>query len=630
MLDPAQFIEIKASGKLPSPGGIALKVMELCERDNVTLPEIIKVLQTDPVMVGRILKIANSAAFSRKRPAAALTIDVIMSIGIKTLRQVVLAFSLMSKPRSGEHNNFEYDLFWSHSIATGVATQLLGEAAKLAPAAEMFTLGLLSNIGQLAMATFHSPRYGELIAKTTDQFTSEIIALEDTEFGYTHWEVSAAMMFDWGVPKLFTNAVLQHSNLDDLDLSLRASKLAICLNLSTQLALLCFMPESARAAEFSKLKPFLEPLDLPNEIVESFVEKLMQDWKEWNAILEISPQTLRRTPKQASGVETAEVASNNEPAKISILIVDDDPATCLLLKKILLSLGHIVYVAHDGDEGYTQALAVKPDIVITDIMMPKRNGLEMIKSLRETELGRFLYILVLTMLDDKNKFEEAFSLGADDYISKPIDKQLLQARLLAGKRIVIEHQKLRSELEQMQGRLLDASISNLKAQEEALTDVLTGLYNRRHALNRLNQEWSISARNQQNLSVIMIDIDHFKQINDRFGHDVGDQVICMFADILRENERVADIPCRFGGEEFIVILPGTPLAGARLLAERIISSAANKKINVSNVALNMTVSIGVAEKLSIHPNMDALIKDADKALYRAKQSGRNQYVVASV
>jgi diguanylate cyclase (GGDEF)-like protein len=629
MLAPSQFVELKASGKLPSPRGVALKVMEMCERDNVTLPELIKLLQTDPAMVGRILKIANSAAFARQRPSVALTQDVLMSIGIKTLRQVVLAFSLVSSHCEEDSHLFDYNQFWSKSIATGVATQLLGEFCKVAPAAEMFTVGLLSNIGQLALTTLHPEQYSELLKQAGDQFSPELVALEEKAFGHTHWDVSAAMMLDWGVPKLFTIAVLTHENSEEVEPISRSLKLALCLNLGARLSSLCFLPESQQAAAFAQLTPVAKLLGVDESSFIALGDRLLQEWHDWSALLNLSTHSVRSFSTLAHDGQLTALDDAKYLNKFTILIVDDDATACLLLKKFLTLAGHEVFVANDGDEGLAQALVVKPDIVITDIMMPNRNGLEMIKSLRETELGRFVYIIVLTMLDDKNKLAEAFSLGADDYLAKPVDKQVLQARLSAGLRVVTEQHKLRAELEQLHSRLFDLNRSNDQAQKDALIDVLTGLYNRRHALDRLAQEWSTSNRHHQALSILMIDIDHFKQINDRYGHDVGDRVLCEFAGILKENERVADIPCRFGGEEFIVILPGTNLEGALLLAERIRVSVENKMIPLQDEAIKLTVSIGVAMRTPAHTNVEMMIKAADKALYSAKNFGRNQLSIAT-
>ncbi len=626
MLDPNQFIELKASGNLPSPKGAALKVIELCQRDNVTLPEIIQVLQIDPAMVGRILKLANSAAFGRPRPAAALTPDVLMSIGIQSVRQVVLAFSLVSGNREGHCPDFDYELFWSRSAATGVAAQLLGAATRAAPPAELFTVGLLANIGRMALAALHAERYGALITEAGGQFAPPLTTLEQKAFGHTHLDVAAAMMRDWGLPKLFTDAVLFHEapQLADFGIETRSGRLAYCLKLAAQLADLCFLPQQERGPEFFKLLPQAKELGIPDGNLVALGDQMLREWKDWSAMLELGVREV--VPFSALEVEPeSQVPSAPETLKhLNILVVDDDPTVCLLLKKLLTAAGHTVHVARDGHEGLGLALQYQPQLVITDLMMARHDGLQLIRNLRQTEFGRSIYIMVLTILDDEDKLAEAFDCGADDYLIKPVESKPLLARLKAGMRMIREQQTLRQEQEELRRRLLELSIANQRAQEAALTDVLTGLYNRRHAMERLTQEWAEAERGHRPLCILALDIDHFKSVNDTHGHDTGDAALRQFTEVLRVYSRTPDVPCRFGGEEFLLIAPDTPLEGALNLAERIRLGIQNKPLVAAGVSLRLTVSIGVAEKSARHANIDQLLKAADEALYHAKQNGRNR------
>jgi diguanylate cyclase (GGDEF)-like protein len=624
MLDIDQFLELKASGNLPSPKGSALKVMELCQRDNISLPEIIHALHVDPAMVGRILKLANSAAFGRSRSVVALSPDVLMSIGIQSVRQVVLAFSLVSGNRRGQCPGFDYDLFWSRSAATGVATQLVGAAMQAAPPAELFTLGLLANVGRLALAALQPKRYGELLAQAGGQFATALTTLEKEAFGHTHLDVAAAMMRDWGLPKLFTDAVLSHETPEPANFGLesRSARLTHCLHLGAKLADLCFIPQAERGVEYVKLLPLARNLGIENDNLATLGDQMLREWADWSALLQL-------TVHEVAPFSTLEVTAENTAATeilkhLTILVVDDDPTVCLLLQKLLTAAGHTVHIARDGHEGLAQALRHQPQLVITDLLMPHRDGLQLIKSLRSTELGRSIYIMVLTMLDDDDTLAEAFDLGADDHLTKPVDGKLLQARLNAGMRIIREQQVLRQEQEELRRRLLELSITSHRAQEAALTDVLTGLYNRRHAIERLTQEWADAERGHRPLSVLMLDIDHFKAVNDTCGHDVGDAALRQFAEVLRAFSRVPDVPCRFGGEEFLLIAPDTPLQGALQLAERIRSAVENKALGATETALRLTVSIGVAEKTAAHQSVDQLIKVADDALYEAKKAGRNR------
>jgi CheY-like chemotaxis protein len=459
VLDPDQFIELKAGGSLPSPKGAALKVIELCNRDNVTLPEIIHVLQVDPAMVGRILKLVNSAAFGRQRPAVALSPDVLMSIGIQTVRQVVLAFSLVSGNRQGQCPSFDYEIFWSRSAATGVATQLLGAVTRAAPAAELFTVGLLANVGRLALAALHPARYEELLAQAGGQFAAALTALEREAFSYDHLEVASAMMRDWGLPKLFTDAVLFHETpaLAEFGAESRSMRLVNCLHLGAQLANLCFMPPTECGTEFLKLLPLAQELGVTAADLATLGDQMLHEWKEWGALLKVTVPDVM--PFSLLSVAAENTSAADVLKHLTILVVDDDATVRLLLQKLLTAAGHTVHVACDGREGLAQTVACQPQLVITDLLMPHLDGLQLIKNLRQTELGRSIYIIVLTSRDDDEKLAAAFDLGADDYITKPVEGLLLKARLKAGMRIIREQQLLRREHEELRRRLLELSIT---------------------------------------------------------------------------------------------------------------------------------------------------------------------------
>ena len=630
LLTPAQFVELKASGNLPSPKGSALKVMELCQRDSVTLPEIIQAVQVDPAMVGRLLKMANSAALGRPRPAVALTSDVLMAIGIQSVRQMVLAFSLVSGNLQGQCRGFDYEQFWSRSTATGVAMQLIGAATRAAPPAELFTVGLLANIGRLALAALHPKRYGELLTRAGGQFAFELPALEMESFGYSHLEVAATMMQDWGLPRLFCDTVLFHEApaQSDFKAGSRSAGLVACLHLAAQMAGLCFMPQSGRKTEFVKLQAQALGLGIADETLLTLSNQMLREWKEWGALLEISvPEVASFSPLDIAGEDGAE-ATEEVPEGITILVVDDDPTVCLLLKKLLAAEGHNVHLARHGDEGLAQALHYQPQLVITDLLMPRMDGLQLIKSLRQTELGRSIYIIAITIIDDEDTLAEALAFGADEVLSKPVEGKLLQARLKAAMRIIREQQQQRQERNELRRRLLELSIVNQRAQDSALTDVLTGLYNRRHAMARLAQEMAEAERSHRSLSLLLLDIDHFKAINDNYGRDVGDAVLRQFAEILRGYSRAPDVACRIGGEEFLIILPDTELQGAQHLAERIRSAIQNQTLTAAETSLQLTASIGIAEKRATVRDPDQFIRFADEALHDAKQSGRNRVAPA--
>ena len=174
------------------------------------------------------------------------------------------------------------------------------------------------------------------------------------------------------------------------------------------------------------------------------------------------------------------------------------------------------------------------------------------------------------------------------------------------------------------GRLLELAITSQHAREAALTDVLTGLYNRRHAIDRLKQEWAEADRGMRPLAVLMLDIDYFKAVNDSHGHDAGDEALRQVADTLRAISRMSDVLCRYGGEEFLVIAPDTSHDGAIQLAERMRLAVAQRNLMLTTQTVKLTVSLGVAVKGDGIASAERLLKAADEALYRAKQYGRNR------
>ena len=639
-----KYIELKASGSLPSPKGTAMKLIELCQQSNVALPEIIHAMQADPGLVGRVLKMANSPVYGRLRPVVSLSPDVLMTIGIQSLRQVVLAFSLVSAHRSGQAQGFDYQGFWSRSVAIGVASELLGAEVRVAPPIEMFTCGLLSQIGKLALAAIHREEYGQVLAEAGDDH-DRLLALEEERFGLNHTEISAAMMADWGIPKFFNEAVLYQElpGMAGFSENSRRARLIWCFHLAWRLADLCFAGDKDRSTYMADLYPIARKLDLDAEMLISLVNQMIIEWKEWSALLEIQvpdvatfPDAMQDTQFRSNmdnTVVTTEFKVNLESeahAPADILIVDNDPVAVELLKTILVAAGHRVHTAPSGRDALRMVLEHQPQIMITDWMMPGLDGLQLVRTLRETEIGRYLYIMVLTALSDKEKMVEALNAGADDYLVKPIDRVELLAHLKAGMRIVSVQREVLKECDLLRRNALQLTIANQRAEEAALTDSLTGLYNRRYAMDRLAREWVASERNRRPLSILLLDIDHFKTVNDNYGHNIGDIALKRLAEMLGEHSRRPDIACRIGGEEFFILVPETALPGAIRQAERLREAFESEPINVEGIDLSLTVSVGVAQKCAGLASPEELLKIADEALYQAKREGRNRVIAAPI
>ncbi|MDD3853806.1 MAG: diguanylate cyclase [Syntrophomonadaceae bacterium] len=289
------------------------------------------------------------------------------------------------------------------------------------------------------------------------------------------------------------------------------------------------------------------------------------------------------------------------------MIADDDALSRKVLEDSLLDWGYDVLVTRNGEEAW-EALSQPnhPNLIILDWMMPGYDGVDICRMLRRRQGSRYTYVILLTSRDSRKDLVMGLESGVDDYITKPFDPEELKYRLRIGERIVaLEERILRM----------------------ARTDYLTGLLNRRAFMERLEGERNRSIRDGKNLSIVMADIDFFKRVNDLYGHQNGDLVLQEFAKCLREACRQYDFVGRYGGEEFIIGLPGTGLEESKLLAERIrkIIEAHQIKTPDHNTFIQVTSSFGAASIASqSQASYDDLIKSADRALYQAKKDGRNR------
>lgn len=302
---------------------------------------------------------------------------------------------------------------------------------------------------------------------------------------------------------------------------------------------------------------------------------------------------------------------NEAVRKARVLVVDDDRGNTERMRTLLTEDGHEVDMAHDGVEALERIKSVPPDLVVLDVMMPKMNGLELCRIIKSTLSDRFLPVILVTIKDDIDSKVQGLKIGADDYLGKPYNPTELKARVQSLVRI-----------KQLQDRI-DGKRKELE--ELSYTDGLTGLYNHRFMQQRLAEEFRRAQRFNDPLTCLMIDIDHFKQVNDSHGHPFGDFVLKQVAILVKENLRDIDLVTRYGGDEFLVILPKTHFTGALQVAERLWRCIGTHKFVLDGIEHSTTLSIG----LSFYPNRDVsapehLIAHADEALYKAKRDGRNR------
>jgi diguanylate cyclase (GGDEF)-like protein len=286
---------------------------------------------------------------------------------------------------------------------------------------------------------------------------------------------------------------------------------------------------------------------------------------------------------------------------MKVLIIDDSPGALAVAKARLTNEGHDILCAGGGIEGLQTAAREKPDLILLDLDMPDLDGFEVCRRLKSDADLCMIPIIFLSGSGGPEEKVQGLNAGAVDFVTKPFDAFELRARVNAALRT-----------KQMQDLLI----------QHAKIDPLTGLPNRRALDERLQQEWARLLRHGGNLSVIMADIDHFKNVNDRFGHPAGDQVLRHVARLLAAGCRESDVPARYGGEEFVVITPETSLSDALKFADRLRVSICVQPLMVQGRAVETTVSFGVADNEGL-ASPEELVQLADDALYRAKSAGRN-------
>lgn len=298
----------------------------------------------------------------------------------------------------------------------------------------------------------------------------------------------------------------------------------------------------------------------------------------------------------------------------TVMIADDSLVIRAVVRDELENEGYRVVEAVDGLAAVRQCREDPPDVVLLDIEMPGLDGYQVLTELKGDAELRDIPVVFLTGRNAMDDVVAGLRGGAHDYLRKPFEAAELLARVAAASHVKTLQDQLRQR--------------NAELEHLSRTDPLTGLYNRRHLVEELNRRHNDSVRHQYPLCVALLDLDLFKQINDTYGHSAGDQVLHAFAGHLHSELRAGDVAGRWGGEEFLVILPHTGLDGALAVAERIRSATAAKPVSVDGQRITVTVSGGCT--LGPADSPEAMVHLADVGLYRAKSSGRNQIAAVAV
>lgn len=320
--------------------------------------------------------------------------------------------------------------------------------------------------------------------------------------------------------------------------------------------------------------------------------------------------------------------------KITVLLIDDQPMIAEAVRRALEAEKDIEFhYCSDPTKAIKIANTIRPTLILQDLVMPEVNGLMMVKFFRVNDLTALVPIIILSTKEDAEIKSEAFSIGVNDYLVKLPDKIELIARIKYHSKAYIYHKQRDDAFLALLESEKKLNEANRALEALSSLDGLTGIANRRKFDDKMAQEWQRATRNRSNISLLMIDIDFFKNYNDTYGHQGGDFCLKEIADIIKNSEkRSTDLAARYGGEEFGLILPETEQNGAEEIARTLLNQVRKRDIKHINstAASIVTISIGVATMTpQVKTTYAELIAKADRALYQAKDSGRNKLVVAS-
>lgn len=614
------YLKIRSSNKLPTPSRIALEVMHLCHSEDAGIDKIADIIQTDPALSAELLKYVNTGIASGNPVVSIRKASV--KLGLRSLVNLALGFSLLSHHKKGRCSTFNYGKFWSTSLARAIAARNIANKGSSYNGDELFTCGLLSNIGQLAMATVFPEQYAGIMMK--HEGTLNCRSAEQEAFGITSAELTTELLIDWGFPeKLSIACGLFNDDLSQLELEKSTLQICEILQLAENIAYIC-QHTCPQSAKLTHAEESAEKIGISVESFGPMFDVIVTEIKQCGDKFQIPVKLslFYQEIKRHSFARDDQGLQQSDPLKI--LVADDDPIALLNFVKLFSNKGHEVITAENGEEALRLCHEVEPQIVITDWRMPKLNGIDLCKALRSNPDTQHIYIIMVTAIEEDDEIVDAFNAGADDYVVKPFTPKVLEARVRGGERIIRYQKILQQDREIIQQYAEQLTSINHRLQDMAMTDPLTGLPNRRYAMERMSEAVKEAVRHKEDLSCIMMDLDEFKAINDSFGHHVGDIVLKEVSSILLKAAREYDTICRMGGEEFLIISSRNSAENTGIFAERLRRDIANHSIEIDDNTINITASFGVAQWQKEYTKGEQLVRQADRAMYRAKQAGKNR------
>ena len=637
-----RFEQIRRSGKLPTFSIAGMSLLRMRRRNEASAASVASTLRQDARLSTLSLQLAHGI-LDEATPLPKTAAELVRSVDPVSVRDGALALSLAACNRVGICDALDYDRFWSRSLARAAsAKHLANQLAGFDPLSS-FGHALLAEMGVLTLASAWPEEYARILREAEGEPASTRRALELEAFGVDSVQLSGAFLRYLGFGTDVCGAVDTRTVVDpecgagedepaDDPTPSELFRAADCI------AELLVAKPVERSRLWFELVPLRHRLGMGRDDFHQLGDAISNRWWEWGdqlriptehvpSFAELASQAIAHEQRTAAGKENDdEVAPTPESGRLDVLVVDDDPVTLRLITAHLVTDGHEVRTAKNGKEALIAAIEDTPDLLVADWMMPEMDGLELCRALRRFQDGRRIFFVLVTGREEEERIIEAFDAGVDDFIAKPLGRGLFLARLRAAQRMIALQEELSSKDRLHRRELAKSKLLRHQLDMAALTDMLTDLPNRRYAIMRLEEEWASSDRSGKPLSVVMIDIDHFKHVNDSHGHDAGDSVLRETALTIERTTRMGEAACRLGGEEFLVICSGSDLDAAERCAERIRSAIEQTHVEEGSFSGSVTISAGVAERSAGVRDIDHLLKLADEATYEAKHGGRNRVV----
>lgn len=567
---------------------------------------------------------------------------LIADFGIEGAREATLGIVLFRALRVGRCVALEYDAFWTRALARGLASNHLAKSFGLEDPIRAFLSGLFADIGKIFIAESNPTRYDELIYDRDTTQASDLRAREREWFGIDRDTVAWIVLRDLGFSREVFVSMLVNSRQQRSDgqppvghdpMEYEVQRMARLIG-----SIICAdkFERTQLWGDFVRLRTLH---DMSRDALNTLCDGIVNDWWDWGDLTVVPTRNLPGfselcdwnergiEPVRYNPMGTAGLLPKPQGDRLYVLLVDDDRVILEATRRRLERAGHRVVTARDGEQAMSILRQDPPQVVLSDWRMPKMDGLELCRNLRRTELGRRTFFILFTGEEKEEEIVKAYEDGINDFINKRSPQPILLARVRAARTFLAQWEQVDQDRRIIRAHCEQSRKQASRMKTDSLTDALTGLPNRRYAMERLREEWARAERSSECLSVVMLDIDNFKQVNDQFGHDVGDLVLMETAAMLRTTTRRNEAACRIGGEEFLIICSGEDLGSAVQCAERVRKAIEANIVEAKGFDRSVTISLGVAQRSPLVDGLDGLLKAADEAIYGAKEGGRNQVVV---